>query len=782
MKKEVFIIAIAIAIIIFSAFVTNFKITGYSVADNTEDKIDENLFQVLDNQDEVKVIVILNEPFGNKISGFATLDVNNNEIKNEYEYNIINAVSANVTKEGLKELQQDPNVKYVYLDHKFRTFLQDSVNIINASKVHSLQINNTNITGKNQVVCVLDTGVNYNHPDLINKVLDGYDFVNSDNDSLDDNGHGTHVAGIIAANGKIKGIAPDANLISIKVLDAFGGGYESDIIKGLEFCYNNKDIYNISVISMSLGTNFLYNDYCDADFLALSEAIDKVTKDNIFVLAAAGNNGNKTSIASPACISNVTAIGATTKRNAIASYSNRNFMVKLLAPGSSINSTYGNGYAIFSGTSMATPHVAGAIALLKQYNSNLSKKEIENLLKENGYIINENNISYSRIDVYSAILKLQSRDILININSPENKTYYSSNIELNYSTNGEYCWYSLNETNITIDNCSSIILNLSEGSYSLKLYSNDSFNNKNVSSVSFDINLINVNLINPENNYKTNLNDINFSCNFLSPYNLNKVDLILNNTKKESKKISGVENYTIFSIYNLSEGLYEWNCLVYDKNDYVNSYEDNYSFIIDTKKPEVNLINPDNNSILNTNDIVFRYTVNDDYNLSNCSLIVNDIINKNNDVIIKDIEQSFNTNLINDNYTWQVMCVDEFNNVNSSSIFNLIVNYTQPITQNPTPSGGGGGKHITPQVVEEPKISEVKENIPIKESNIKEEQIVQEKNNENKIVQQEIKQEDIGINNKYKIAIIAILLMFVLFIIVIKFFEHRKKKHKVYKD
>ena len=300
-------------------------------------------------------------------------------------------------------------------------FLQDSVNIINASKVYNLQINNTNITGLNVVVCVLDTGINYNHLDLLNKVIDGYDFVNVDNDSLDDNGHGTHVAGIIAANGKLRGIAPDANLISMKVLDSSGGGYESDIIKGLEWCYNNKDVYNISVISMSLGSNFLYNNYCDDDFLALTQAIDKITKDGIFVLAATGNNGNKTAIAAPACISNVTSVGSTTKSDIFSSFSNRNSITDLLAPGSSINSTYNNGYAVFSGTSMSVPHVAGAIALLKQYNSSLKRNDIENLLKETGYIIKENNINYSRVDVYSSILKLESKDIFVNIISPENK-------------------------------------------------------------------------------------------------------------------------------------------------------------------------------------------------------------------------------------------------------------------------------------------------------------------------------------------------------------------------
>ncbi|MCX6712027.1 MAG: S8 family peptidase [Candidatus Woesearchaeota archaeon] len=691
MKKEGLVIIIAITIIVFSAFITNFKITGYSILDNESDKIDKNVFQFLDNESEARVIVVLNEPSENKISGFVTLE---NDIDN-YEYNIVNAVVTNVTLQDLKELQDNPNVKYVYLDHRFRAFLQDSVNIINASKVYNLQINNTNITGLNQVVCVLDTGINYNHLDLIDKVLDGYDFVNNDNDSLDDNGHGTHVAGIIAANGKIKGVAPDVNLISMKVLDSSGGGYESDIIKGLEWCYNNKDIYNISVISMSLGSSFLYSNYCDEDFLALTQAIDKITKDGIFVLAATGNNGNKTAIAAPACIGNVTSVGATSKSDVFSSFSNRNSVTDLLAPGSSINSTYGSGYAVFSGTSMATPHVAGAIVLLKQYNNSLTKTEIEDLLKETGYKINENNISYSRVDVYSAILKLESKDIFIDIYSPKNKTYVNKTIELNYSSNGEYCWYSLNKTNITLENCSNTILNLDEGSYLLRLYSNDSLNNKNSSFVSFDV---------------------------------------------------------------------------------------NYSLII---KPEINLSSPENNSILDSNDVTFKYVVNDDYNISNCSLIINDNIDKSSDVIIKETEQNFSSNLVNGNYSWYISCVDEFNNVNSSNVYNLIVNYTAPIvTSSPSGSGGGGGgssggKHVTPSIVEEPKVSEIKENVPVQENNIKEQSTVQkQENNETKFFAQEVKQENIGINNKYKFLIISVLIILVLLVISLRFIRVFRKDLK----
>ena len=144
MKKEILVVTVAIIIIGLSAFISNIKTTGYSVLDNeniTEsDKIDENIFQYLDNETEVKVIVVLNEPIENKISGFVTLEQDNN-IKEIYDYDIVNAISANITLEGLQELKKDPNVKYVYLDHRFIALLQDSINIVNASRVHNIKIN-----------------------------------------------------------------------------------------------------------------------------------------------------------------------------------------------------------------------------------------------------------------------------------------------------------------------------------------------------------------------------------------------------------------------------------------------------------------------------------------------------------------------------------------------------------------------------------------------------------------------------------------------------------------
>ena len=112
----------------------------------------------------------------------------------------------------------------------------------------------------------------------------------------DDNGHGTHVAGIVAANGIIRGIAPDAKLIGVKILDLNGNGHitnaVSDLRNAINWCVQNRNSYNISVITMSLGTDELFNDYCDGEILSWTSAINNATLFNISIAVATGNDGN----------------------------------------------------------------------------------------------------------------------------------------------------------------------------------------------------------------------------------------------------------------------------------------------------------------------------------------------------------------------------------------------------------------------------------------------------------------------------------------------------------
>ncbi|MBI2129306.1 S8 family serine peptidase, partial [Candidatus Woesearchaeota archaeon] len=308
---------------------------------------------------------------------------------------------------------------------------------INATKLWGLTYNGTNITGLGQTVCILDTGIQYTHPALGNctnttflggnctKVLGGYDYVNTDWDPYDDNGHGTHVAGIVASmNDTYKGIANNASLIAIKVLNSAGTGSTANIIAGIDWCVNNASRYNITVISMSLGTSVLYTGYCDDSYASTAASINSAIAANISVFAATGNNGNTTAIVSPACIQNTTAVGAVNSNDAI--FYNRNNITDVLAPGVSIISTYTtSGYATFSGTSMSTPHAAGAAALLRQYRkletgASLTSLQVENALKTGKNITDSSgsNLNFTRIDLWPALASLDANAPIITFVGP----------------------------------------------------------------------------------------------------------------------------------------------------------------------------------------------------------------------------------------------------------------------------------------------------------------------------------------------------------------------------
>jgi len=350
------------------------------------------------------------------------------------KFSIANAFAGEMTKAGLEKLGRNPNVDKIEIDKIYFPILSESVPMINATNVWSKQINGINITGFGETVCIIDTGVNSSHADLGagfgNKVIGQYCYcsdgccpgvLNESEDASDANGHGTHVAGIVAANGAIKGVAPNANIVAIKVCGP-GGCANSDIIKGMEWCIHNATKYNISVISMSLGSvGITYSDYCDSSNTNVRDEINEAVLNGIFVSISAGNEGESSRLTSPACMQNATAIGAVTKTDGI-SYNRWGKSNFVLAPGVSIYSTYYNGgYATMSGTSMAAPHASGAAALLQQYQKlqssmSLTPYEIRNLLQKGGKTIYDSGSGFylKRIDVLSSV------NLILKVNSAEN--------------------------------------------------------------------------------------------------------------------------------------------------------------------------------------------------------------------------------------------------------------------------------------------------------------------------------------------------------------------------
>jgi len=220
-------------------------------------------------------------------------------------------------------------------------------------------------TGDPIKVAIVDTGIDVKHPDLIDNLKGGVSAVGYTSSYNDDNGHGTHVAGIAAAIDNeigVIGVGPKIDLYAVKVLNRRGSGYLSDVIEGLDWAISN----GMQVVNMSLGTA--------SNVLLFQEAVQRVNAAGIVQVAAAGNNYG--AVIYPAAYSEVIAVSATDSSDAIASWSSRGPEIDLAAPGVSIYSTYkGQTYKTLSGTSMAAPHVAGTAALV--LNSAISNYDLD---------------------------------------------------------------------------------------------------------------------------------------------------------------------------------------------------------------------------------------------------------------------------------------------------------------------------------------------------------------------------------------------------------------------
>jgi subtilisin family serine protease len=212
-------------------------------------------------------------------------------------------------------------------------------------------------TGDPIKVAIVDTGIDVKQPDLKDNLKGGVSTVWYTTSYNDDNGHGTHVAGIVAAIDNeigVIGVGPKIDLYAVKVLDRRGSGYLSDVIEGLDWAIQN----GMQVVNMSLGTASYSESF--------EEAVKRVNSAGIIQVAAAGNSGPEdNTVTYPAKFAEVIAVSATDKTDTIASWSSRGPEIDLAAPGVDIYSTYkGSTYKTLSGTSMAAPHVTGAAALV----------------------------------------------------------------------------------------------------------------------------------------------------------------------------------------------------------------------------------------------------------------------------------------------------------------------------------------------------------------------------------------------------------------------------------
>ncbi|MFC4778980.1 S8 family serine peptidase [Paenibacillus sp. GCM10023252] len=228
-------------------------------------------------------------------------------------------------------------------------------------------------TGHKVKIGVIDTGVDFNHPDLRQSLSRGVNLLNRSMLPHDDNGHGTHIAGTIAAANQLQGmigVAPRSLIHPVKAFDHNGSAFVSDIILGIDWCVRNK----MNVINMSFGMKTRSK--------ALLNAVTNAHNAGVIIVASSGNDGKRRSVDYPARYAQTISVGATNRLRRIAPFSNRGSHIDIYAPGDKIVSSWLRGkYQEMSGTSMATSHVSGAIALLLAHRPGLSPNEIKAILK-----------------------------------------------------------------------------------------------------------------------------------------------------------------------------------------------------------------------------------------------------------------------------------------------------------------------------------------------------------------------------------------------------------------
>ncbi len=365
----------------------------------------------------------------NSVLSLITGKVVSNEelsILGEYE-KTFNGIALNITTEEAESLKELSEIKEVYPNYRVNITLSDSVPLINADDVWSLDVNGNDcttsgqscLTGKGITIGIIDTGVDYTHGDLGGcfgancKVIGGWDFINNDGDPMDDMGHGTHVAATAGGNGILKGVAPNANIVAYKVLDSRGSGTMSGVISAIERSIDpNQDgdySDHLDIISLSLGGSGNPDD-------PVSQSIDNVVDAGVVAVIAAGNSGpSPGTIGSPGTSRKAITVGASYKNGYIAGFSSRGPVIwgdlndikslikpDVIAPGVNIcaaqwdnvfsnadtNCNSDDEHVAISGTSMATPHVSGAVALIKQAHPDWTPEEIKMLLKNTAKDVN----------------------------------------------------------------------------------------------------------------------------------------------------------------------------------------------------------------------------------------------------------------------------------------------------------------------------------------------------------------------------------------------------------
>lgn len=396
-------------------------------------KIGVEVHRDLASSDTVPVIVMLRD------QPVAQMRMTREEVIDETptlsvvrRWSAVPGFAATIGRDAIAALEANPNVVKVDIDEGGRYALAQSVPLIKGDVTRNL-----GFTGRGVTVAIVDSGVDLTHPDLRDAITDEACFCSGccpngnsaqfgPGAGLDENGHGTNVAGIVASRGVVaaKGVAPDANLVIVRVLDRNGSfAATSQVVSGLDWVLTQRP--DVKVVNMSLLTNATFPGHCDtatAFTMAFSNVIRQLRANGVAVFACSGNSSLTTQMPAPACVADSISVGAvydanvgpvsifdcsdaSTAPDQVTCFSNTNSTLDLLGPGAPITSDGLNGgRSTFFGTSQATPHAAGAAAVMLGINPFLSVNEIEQILKNTGKPILDSRIGLStpRIDVSAA--------------------------------------------------------------------------------------------------------------------------------------------------------------------------------------------------------------------------------------------------------------------------------------------------------------------------------------------------------------------------------------------
>lgn len=283
--------------------------------------------------------------------------------------------AGNFPEQALAGLSHNPNIEFIEADQEITLDTTQTSATWGLDRIDQrrLPLNSTytyNSTGSGVTAYIIDTGIRISHNQFGGRASYGYDFVDNDSTASDCNGHGTHVAGTVG--GSTYGVAKGVSLVAVRVLNCSGSGTTSGVIAGINWV-TSKHTTGKAVANMSLG---------GGASSSLDTAVNNSINDGIVYAIAAGNSNANACNYSPARVANAITVGATTSTDARASYSNTGSCLDLFAPGSSITSawyTSNTATNTISGTSMATPHVAGAAALYLQ-GHNATPTQVRNAI------------------------------------------------------------------------------------------------------------------------------------------------------------------------------------------------------------------------------------------------------------------------------------------------------------------------------------------------------------------------------------------------------------------